>query len=341
MITLSPLPLESPDWQRELAQAISDPAKLIALLNLDPQLLPGMHRACASFPLRVTRHYLSLIKPGDANDPLLRQILPNVAETLERAGYTSDPVGDTHAHRGPGILQKYAGRALLVTTGACAIHCRYCFRRHYPYAEDNALRHWPEMLACLATMHDVSEVILSGGDPLSLSDQRLHELVTALERMPHLRRLRLHTRLPVVLPSRLTPRLTELLGHSRLRCSMVLHINHPHEISPPLRSAVLPLRQAGVMLLNQSVLLAAINDDADVLATLSEGLFDAGILPYYLHLLDPVAGAAHFATGRDRACALHTALSVRLPGYLVPRLVVEQPGAPSKTSLIQASGRAD
>ena len=333
MITPYPATLQPQDWQGQLAGAISEPAALLQALQLPSHLLPAAERAAAIFPLRVTRHFLSLIRPGDEHDPLLRQVLPLGAETLATPGYIDDPVGDHSARRGAGVLHKYRGRALLITTGACAIHCRYCFRRNYPYAQDNAVRHWQAMLEQLRNMPDISEVILSGGDPLSLSDNRLQELIGQLQDIPQLRRLRIHTRLPLVLPARITPQLLDLLRSNRLRSSMVLHCNHPRELAAALEPGLLALQQAGVALLNQSVLLAGVNDDADTLCELSERLFELHVLPYYLHLLDPVSGAAHFEVPLQTAASLQQTLRERLPGYLVPRLVREIAGAPSKTPI--------
>jgi EF-P beta-lysylation protein EpmB len=334
MITLSPDHLQPAQWQKQLAQAVTDPAELIETLELPRSLLPAARLAAARFPLRVTRHYLGLIRPRDPLDPLLRQVLPLHAETLPTDGYLEDPVGDAAAALGAGVLHKYHGRALLITTGACAIHCRYCFRRHYPYGEDNAVRHWARMLKSLRERPDISEVILSGGDPLSLFDARLQDLVGELERMPQLQRLRIHTRLPVVLPERVTPALTRLLASSRLARSMVIHCNHPNELHIALRAPLRRLREdAGVTLLNQSVLLAGVNDHVPTLVRLSEKLFDFGVLPYYLHLLDPVRGAAHFDVDTGTTKRIEHALRERLPGYLVPRIVREIPGESSKTPL--------
>jgi len=330
MITPDPAPSQPEDWQRELARAVSDPAELLRLLELPDSLLDGARRAAVSFPLRVTRHYLGLIRPGDPDDPLLRQVLPLDKEGLPAPGFVTDPVGDSAAALGDGLIHKYHGRILLVVTGACAIHCRYCFRRHYPYAEDSALRDPSAVLAHLRRMPEIREVILSGGDPLSLSDTRLQALLDGLEALPQLRRLRIHSRLPLVLPQRLTGHLVSRLAASRLGVSLVLHANHPRELAPALRPGLQALREAGVTLLNQSVLLRGVNDETAILAELSEALFDHGILPYYLHLLDPVAGSAHFAVSRETARALHRQLRALLPGYLLPRLVCEIPGEPSK-----------
>ena len=335
MITPSPQSLQPEDWQKQQAQAISDPRQLLQLLELPTSLLGGAQRAAQTFPLRVTRHFLGLMEKGNPHDPLLRQVLPLGEELLAHPDYLDDPVGDAAAALGNGILHKYHGRALLITTGACGVHCRYCFRRNYPYAEDNATRHWQGMLDQLAEMPQIDEVILSGGDPLTLSDRRLAELLERLQAMPQLQRLRIHSRQPVVLPARITPQLTQMLGDCRLHTSLVLHCNHPAELAPELQTGLERLRAAGVTLLNQSVLLKGVNDDPETLAKLSETLFGFGVLPYYLHQLDRVSGAQHFAVGDRQAHALHETLRKRLPGYLLPRLVREIAGEASKTPLAE------
>lgn len=330
MITPTALNAQPDLWQQELARAIHEPGVLIQALGLPEALLAPARAAAQDFPLRVTRHYLGLIRHGDPDDPLLRQILPIGAERQAVSGFVADPVGDLAAQVGNGIVHKYHGRALLITTGACAIHCRYCFRRHYPYADDNSLRHEQAMLTQLSDMPEISEVILSGGDPLSLSDRRLQKLLEALASIPHLRRLRIHTRLPIVLPERITPALVHQLHSNRLATSLVLHANHPRELTPALGERLTSLRSAGITLLNQSVLLRGVNDSAQTLCALSERLFDLGILPYYLHLLDPVAGAAHFDVPEDTALDLYKTMQRELSGYLVPRLVREVSGDPGK-----------
>ena len=333
MIPCSSPRLESAHWQRDLAQAITDPAELLRLLELDPAQLPQALLPEPDFTLRVPRYFIDLMRKGDPHDPLLGQVLPLAIEQQHVEGYALDPVDDQTAIRGPGILQKYHGRALMIASGACAIHCRYCFRRHYPYQEQALPRHWREAMNRLRSMHDVSELILSGGDPLTLSDQRLETLLEAAADIPQLRRLRIHTRLPVVLPNRITDRLAELLGNSHLRSVVVIHANHPNEITHDLARALARLARHDVVLLNQSVLLKSINDNADTLATLSESLFEIGVLPYYLHVLDPVAGAAHFDISEAHAAAIARTLRARLPGYLVPKLVREIPGHASKTPI--------
>lgn len=325
---------ELPRWQAALAQAVTDPAELLRRLALDPQLLPGARAGQTLFPLRVPEPYLQRIRPGDAQDPLLLQVLPQLAETWTVPGFSADPLAEADNSRGDGIIRKYRSRALLILTGACAINCRYCFRRHFPYA-DNHLQpaQWQSALATLAGDPQINEVILSGGDPLAMNDRILSRLVSELEAIPHLKRLRLHTRLPVVIPQRVDERLLGWLSNTRLQTVVVLHINHPREIDAAVTGAMGALRSAGATLLNQSVLLKGINDRVETLAALSEALFEAGILPYYLHAFDPVAGASHFAVTDNQGRALMRQLLTQLPGFLVPRLVREIPGANSKWPL--------
>lgn len=331
------IPLRQPNWRAELARAVDDPAELIRLLELDSDLLPQARSAARSFPLRVPRGFVARMRRGDVHDPLLRQVLPLGAELEQHPGFSLDPTGDLAVISAPGLLTKYQGRALLVTTGACAVHCRYCFRRHFPYAGSNPRTDgWRAALAAIAADPSIDEVILSGGDPLSLSDTRLGELVAALAALPQLKRLRIHTRHPVVLPERVDDALLGWLAPLRLQKVVVLHANHAQELDASVADACTRLRDAGATLLNQSVLLRGVNDSVDALAALSERLFAIGVLPYYLHQLDRVAGAAHFEVSDRVALALHTALTARLPGYLVPRLVREVAGAPAKQPVVVA-----
>ncbi len=332
MIPAKALSRQVPCWQRELAQAITDPAELLRELELDPALLPAARAATARFPLRVPRGFVARMRKGDPDDPLLRQVLPLGAELEATPGFVNDPVGDRAAQAAPGVLHKYHGRALLIVTGACAVHCRYCFRREFPYAEAHAgVDEWRLALAYLANDPSIREVILSGGDPLSLSDRRLGVLLAALDQIPHLERLRIHSRQPIVLPERVDDGLLERLAQTRLRLVLVVHANHPRELDETVRTALARLAATGVTLLNQAVLLRGVNDSTTVLAELSEALFAARVLPYYLHLLDPVRGAAHFDVNETEASAIIKTLRRRLPGYLTPRLVREQPGQPAKT----------
>ena len=322
------------DWDGSAADIITDPAELLALLQLDSSALPAVLAAARDFPLRVPRSYMRRIRPGDPADPLLLQVLSRSEELDEVPGYSADPLDEAEHTPVPGILHKYQGRVLLMVTGACAVHCRYCFRRHFPYNEHLPTRdRLAAALDWLAGQGDISEVILSGGDPLSVSDRRLRELLAALEAIPHLKRLRIHSRLPVVMPERVSEGLLTMLGSSRLNPVMVVHANHGAELGPDVATALAALSAAGVRLLNQSVLLRGVNDDDDTLAALSERLLEVGVMPYYLHQLDRVAGAAHFAVSDQQALQLIGKLHARLPGYLVPKLVREESGAPGKTAL--------
>jgi EF-P beta-lysylation protein EpmB len=320
-------------WQAALARAITDPAELLAAVGLGEEWLPAAHAAAQLFPLRVPRGFVARMGQGDPNDPLLRQVLPLAEECLTVEGFRTDPVGDIAAMVAPGVLHKYQGRVLLTATGACAVHCRYCFRRHFPYADANpATDQWRTAVEYINGDDSINEVILSGGDPFTLSDRRLAELARGLDTIVHLRRLRLHTRLPIVLPERVNDELLGWLMATRLKTVIVVHANHANEIDASVRTSLARLKSAGVELLNQSVLLRGINDSAEALTRLSEALFEAGVLPYYLHLLDKVQGAAHFEVAEAAAQRLLVELNKRLPGYLVPRLVREIPGALGKVS---------
>jgi len=331
MIPGTELLRQVPDWQTALGQVITDPAELLDVLGLDAEWLPAARDAARAFPLRVPRAFVARMRRGDPADPLLRQVLPLAQECHAVDGFGPDPVGDLAAHMAPGVLHKYAGRVLLTATGACAIHCRYCFRRHFPYAAANASTgQWRAALDYVTAHPDIREVILSGGDPLTLSDRRLAELIRALEDCAHVERLRLHTRLPVVLPERVSQELCAWLSGTRLKTVVVIHANHVRELDDNVRVACQRIANSGVTLLNQSVLLRGVNDSVSALTQLSEALFAAGVLPYYLHLLDRVQGAAHFDVSEGTARQLMAGLNIRLPGYLVPRLVREVPGAPGK-----------
>ncbi len=319
------------DWKNALADAVRDPAELLALLELPRQLLPAAQAAAALFPLRVPRGFIARMRKGDPDDPLLRQVLPLGEELVPTPGFTTDPVGDLDASALPGVLHKYRNRMLLVATGACAVHCRYCFRRHFPYGEAIAAKQqWRTALDYIAADDTIEEVILSGGDPLLLDDARLESLVDGLEQIHHVRRLRLHSRVPVVLPERIDAALLGWLRRTRLQPVVVIHANHPRELDDSVAQTLAPLRATGTTLLNQTVLLRGVNDDVDTLHRLSVRLHECGVLPYYLHLLDRVAGAAHFDVPEARAIALWEELRRQLPGYLIPRLAREQAGAPYK-----------
>lgn len=323
-----------PRWQQEMAAAISDPAVLLEALGLDPEVLEPARAAASAFRMRVPWSYVARMRRNDPRDPLLRQVLPIGAESVEQPEYTPDPLGERQSVRAPGLLQKYRGRALLITTSACAVHCRYCFRREFPYADQTGdAPRYSEALAEIGRDTSLEEIILSGGDPLSLSDGRLTKLTDAIAQFPHVRRLRVHTRQPVVLPSRVDEGLAAWLERLPWPVVFVLHANHANELDAEVRSACARLRSSGVTLLNQSVLLRGVNDDAGALAELSLRLFDCGVLPYYLHVLDRVRGASHFEVPDDEAQRIAGELAARLPGYLVPRLTREIHGAPAKVTL--------
>ncbi len=370
------------DWQSALDEAIRDPAELCRLLDLDPALGAEAATATGQWPLLVPRPYLSRICRGDPADPLLLQVLPRAAELATVPGYSADPLGEAHARCGPGLLRKYQGRILMVTTGACAVHCRFCFRRHFSFnsepvggaentrfpsttphcnggafrgecnggafrgecngeafrgtgyfSEDAQADNVDSVLRTVAADRSIHEIILSGGDPLMLSDRELAGLIERLAEIPHLRRLRIHTRLPVMVPRRVTDELIDSIRGTRLSTIMVVHVNHPAEIDEEVARAFERLIDSGVPLLSQSVLLRGVNDRADVLAELCERLVDLRVIPYYLHQLDPVAGAAHFEAPVAAGAALVAELRARLPGYAVPRYVRETPGGVSKEIL--------
>lgn len=322
------------DWHRSLAEAVRDVDRLVDWLGLPDEVRAPARRAAALFPLLVPVSYLKRMERGNPDDPLLRQVLPLGIEAQPVPGFAADALDEGAARTAPGLLQKYAGRALLVATGACAVHCRYCFRRHYPYGQEpRRLDEWEPALRALAADDTLREVLLSGGDPLMLTDRRLRDLCGRLADIPHLRRLRLHTRLPIVLPDRVTTDLIDLLTASRLTPIVVVHANHPREVAADCADALRRLVRAGITVLNQAVLLRGVNDSADTLAELSERLIDLGATPYYLHQLDRVTGTAHFEVPEDRGRELIATLRRRLPGYAVPQYVREVPGATHKVPL--------
>lgn len=339
MIPISLESGQSDDWRALQRRALRSPAALLAALGLENDPLAETLDPASPFPLRVPPPFLAAMTPGDPNDPVLRQVLSLTAERAAVPGFRTDPLEEADHSPTPGLLHKYAGRALLITTGACAVHCRYCFRRHFPYPDAHSQGAKLEAaLAYLEKTPSVEEIILSGGDPLMLDDEKLAALLTRLEALPHLKRLRIHSRTPVVLPQRLTPVLVERLSASRLQPVLVVHVNHAQELRAGLPERVPALRAAGITVLNQAVLLAGVNDSLDALTALGDALFAAGILPYYLHLLDPVAGAAAFAVPRDQALALYRALCEARSGYLVPRLAEEIPGRGGKQSYAPTLG---
>ena len=322
------------EWLLQLADVITDPDELLQLLNIDAcaELLAGRD-ARRLFALRVPRAFAARMEKGNPNDPLLRQVLTSREEFIAAPGFTTDPLEEQHSVV-PGLLHKYRNRALLLVKGGCAVNCRYCFRRHFPYADNQGnKRNWQAALDYIALHPELDEIIFSGGDPLMAKDHELDWLIGELEAIPHIKRLRIHSRLPVVIPARITYTLAARFARSSLQILLVNHINHAREIDDAFRTAMSLLRQAGITLLNQSVLLRGVNDNARTLADLSNALFDAGVMPYYLHVLDKVQGAAHFMVSDDEARTIMRELLTLVSGYMVPRLAREIGGEPSKTPL--------
>jgi len=322
------------DWLVQLADVITDPDELLRVLNIDTDenSLAG-RGAKRLFALRVPRAFVARMKKGDPNDPLLRQVLTSRDEFLAAPGFSTDPLEEQH-NAVPGLLHKYRNRALLLVKGGCAVNCRYCFRRHFPYAENQGnKRNWQVALDYITDHPELDEIIFSGGDPLMAKDHELDWLLEQLEAIPHIKRLRIHSRLPIVIPARITDALAARFARSSLRILLVNHINHANEIDAEFAAAMVRLRQAGVTLLNQSVLLRDVNDSAQTLADLSNALFDAGVMPYYLHVLDKVQGAAHFMVSDEEARSIMRELLTLVSGYMVPKLAREIGGEPSKTPL--------
>lgn len=323
-------------WQLQLKTALrhQHPLKKTNSLN---QTNAYSAAATRLFAHVVTDEMLQLMDTSKGlADPVLAQFLPTHAETIETAGYHNDPVGDSAATQVPGLIHKYHGRVLLIASGSCAVNCRYCFRRHFPYSQSFAPRnHWQASLDYLKNAPSIHEVILSGGDPLTLETQSIQVLSDALQALPHIKTLRIHSRIPVVMPQRIDTEFIQWAQQLKLNKVMVLHINHGQELGKASRQAIVDLKAAGFVLLNQSVLLKNINDSSEVLAELSHQLFAAGVLPYYLHQMDAVQNAAHFTVAESEAIEIHQQLQAQLPGYLVPKLVKEVAGQNSKTSLVK------
>lgn len=322
-------------WQQHLSESITSPEILLQRLGLAPEeWLSGAQAGHQLFPIRVPEPFLARMRHGDPNDPLLRQVLPRREESVRMPGYVRDPLAEDRAVQTTGLIRKYRSRALLMVTGQCAVNCRYCFRRHFPYDEQRlGASDRRQVIDTLSASPEINEVILSGGDPLAVNDRLLAQWAADLSAIPHIRRLRLHTRLPVVIPQRVCDALLKWLSRTQIPVVMVLHINHPAEIDPATRKALGYLRAAGVTLLNQSVILRGVNDSVAVLESLSETLFEAGVMPYYLHAFDPVEGAHHYDVPDEEARTLVQGLLARLPGFLVPRLVREEPGRDGKTPI--------
>ena len=323
--------VEMATWQKELANALKNPLELLQKLDISPENLPLSDKARKSFPMLVPIPFVNKMIKGDINDPLLKQVLPITDEEIISDGYNLDPLQE-HDSAIPGLLHKYKSRVLLILKSGCAVNCRYCFRRHFPYQDNNINKQQLQKVMAYIQAHpEINEVILSGGDPLMSKDRFIEYVVNSLEVLPQLTRLRIHSRLPVVIPSRITDQLCQILKNSRFNVVFVFHINHGNEIDHVFKNAVVKLKQAGVHLLNQSVLLKGINDNGPTLIELSEKLFSVGILPYYLFLLDKVQGAQHFDLPEKNAQQLIKEMNYHLPGYLVPKLSREIAGEKNKT----------
>ncbi|MDO8953806.1 MAG: EF-P beta-lysylation protein EpmB [Gammaproteobacteria bacterium] len=321
-------------WKQALAAAITQADQLLAYLELPSTLLLAAQTASQLFPLKVPLGFADRIEKGNIHDPLLLQILPLGAEMIVTPGYTSDPLEEQTKNPLPGLLHKYHGRVLFIVTGTCAVNCRYCFRREFPYQDNNpGSKGWDQALAYIANDSSIEEVILSGGDPLMLSDKPLATLLDKISKICHVKTVRFHTRLPVVLPERITDSLVNLLQASSLQTVMVIHCNHANEIDATVAQALAKLKNAGITLLNQAVLLKGVNDSLETQIALQKKLFANGVLPYYLHLLDKVQGSAHFYVADETAQKLIYEMTQSLPGYLVPKLAREIPGMGSKLTL--------
>lgn len=324
---------EQNSWQKDLQKVITEPEELLSLVNIDPAQYLQHFKARQLFPVRVPIPFIKRMIKGDINDPLLKQVMPLSSEFVVTDGFVIDPLQE-HDTVATGLLHKYKNRVLMIVKSGCAVNCRYCFRRHFPYQDNSpSKQHWQPALKYIAEHNEISEVIFSGGDPLMASDQHLAWLVKQIGQIPHIKWLRIHTRLPVVIPNRITNNLVALLKNTHLKATMVLHINHANEIDDNLINALEPLRDARIPLFNQSVLLKDINDNANTLIELSEKMFHAGIQPYYLHLCDPVQGTAHFDVKEDIAVNIVNEMLATLPGFLMPKLVREIAGQTNKTPI--------
>ena len=312
------------NWQTQLSEAITSVDELLSILKLE-SLRDDIY-VPKHFELRVPRAFVAKMRVGDKNDPLLKQVLPDKREQIKVTGYVADPLSENTQNPVKGLLHKYQSRVLLTITGACAIHCRYCFRQHFDYSANMPTADAKENIINYISAHpEINEVILSGGDPLNVTNRRLFAWLETLESIPQLTTIRLHTRLPLVIPTRLETALLERLSESRCHIVMVIHCNHANEIDALTAEYLQRARAAGITLLNQAVLLKGINDTVVTQTNLSQRLFATGVLPYYLHVLDKVAGAAHFDNDEQSAIELYWSLLAALPGYLVPKLVKELP----------------
>lgn len=322
-----------PCWQKELANVVTDPKQLLQMLAIDANSYQQHFSARQLFPVRVPRPFITRMKKGDINDPLLKQVMPLNDEFVEAMGFSTDPLQE-HDTVATGLLHKYKHRVLMIVKAGCAINCRYCFRRHFPYQDNSPNKaRWQQALNYIQQHAEINEVIFSGGDPLMANDDHLNWLINQLEAISHIKRLRLHTRLPVVIPQRITSKLVTILKNTSLKTTVVFHINHANEIDEHFVQAIEPLRRAFIPLFNQSVLLKNVNNSVTALINLNEKVFDSGIQPYYLHLLDQVQGAAHFNVSEQEAIALYRTLMAKLPGFLLPKMVREIAGEANKTPI--------
>ncbi|MDN3653710.1 EF-P beta-lysylation protein EpmB [Thalassotalea ponticola] len=320
-------------WEKELANVVTDPKQLLSMLNIDEKQYRSHFNARKLFPVRVPRPFIAKMQCGKIDDPLLRQVMPSSEEFVDVEGFISDPL-EEHNTVAEGLLHKYHNRVLMIVKAGCAVNCRYCFRRHFPYQDNSPNKQrWQPALDYISAHDELNEVIFSGGDPLMAKDSHLQWLVDKVSDVSHIKRLRIHTRLPVVIPKRINQALLDTLSQTRLQVVMVLHINHSNELCDDLAQAVAQLRQHNVLVLNQSVLLKGVNDDSAVLCELSERLFDIGVIPYYLHLLDPVKGAAHFNVELSAATTIAKQMMANLPGFLMPKVVQELAGEANKTPI--------
>lgn len=335
MIQQSTSRWQTQDWQQALKTLIRSVTELCDYVGVSIDELEQAQLAHGDFPVRVPRAFADLIEKGNIHDPLLLQVLPQAAELVETAGFVNDPLNEAEFNKTPGLIHKYKSRVLLITSPSCAINCRYCFRRHFPYQENNPnLAQWQQAIDYIQADSSIQEVILSGGDPLSANDDYLRKLIIAIAEISHVRWLRLHTRLPVVIPQRITDNLLDILSKTRLQTSVVLHINHANEISTDLVEAIELFHQRRIRVLNQSVLLRGVNDDISSHKTLLETLHFHRVQAYYLHLLDPVKGAAHFLVDDQHALDLYEQLRQQMPGFMLPRLARETAHQPYKTLLL-------
>ena len=334
MIPQCDLSWQAQSWQEQLMNSVKSSTELLQRLNLSIEPANLSEKAAKKFPVLAPHAFISRMNPGDLNDPLLRQVLNVHHEDLIASGYSSDPLDESDSNPVAGLVRKYRNRALLIVTGKCAINCRYCFRREFPYQENNPSRkEWGLALDYLSQHIEIDEVILSGGDPLAVSDKHLNWLIDAISAIPSIKRLRLHTRLPIVIPDRITSDLLSILEDCRLTTTVVVHSNHANEIDDQVKVGLKKLKTKADFLLNQSVLLKGINDSLNAQISLHNACTEAGVLPYYLHFLDRVNGTSHFAVSKQQALELYTQMQSALSGFMLPKLVIEVPGSQSKQFL--------